>query len=199
MDGKRFDSLARTIGRRRSRRGAFQALSAAALTAISARIGLSEEPVAAAQVTTERRFNCSAVGKRCNGNDSNCCSGRCEGKGAKKGKKKKGKKKKDRKDKSKCVAHDDGGCTSGEDTCATGIAVACGHRGNGGCFQTTGNAGFCSQIDGGSSPPRFACADCNRDQDCVDQGFGNDAACVVCNSNCEFQNNNATACVGPED
>jgi len=197
MDGKRFDSLARTIGRRRSRRGAIQALAAAALTAASVRVGLSEEPVAAAQVTTERRFGCSAVGDSCNGNDSNCCSGRCEGKKEKK--KKKGKRdRKDRRDKSRCVAHDEGGCTGGEDTCSDGLQVACGRRGDGACFQTTGNAGFCGQIDRGS-PPSFACADCNRDQDCVDQGFGSDAACVICDSDCRFQNNNNTACVGPED
>ena len=200
MDGNRFDSLARSIGRRRTRRDAVQALAAAALTAASVRVGLSEEPVAAAQVTTERRFNCSAVGQSCNGRDSSCCSGRCEGKEKKKRKGgKKGKRdRKDRRDKSRCVAHDENGCTGGQDTCATGLQVACGRRGNGACFQTTGNAGFCGQIDGGGAP-NFACATCERDQDCVDQGFGGDAACVVCDSDCRFQNASNTACVGPED
>ena len=85
MDSNRFDSLAKTIGRRRSRRSAFQALAATALTAASVRLGLSEEPAAAAQVTTERRFDCLAVGDSCNGKDDKCCSGRCEGKKGKKG------------------------------------------------------------------------------------------------------------------
>ena len=63
MDGKRFDSLARTVGRRRSRRDAFQALAAAGLAAAAARLRLGTEPAAEAQVTVERRFNCAAVGK----------------------------------------------------------------------------------------------------------------------------------------
>ena len=45
MDGNRFDSLARTVGRRRSRRGAFQALAPQRLSAAAAiRIGLGAEP-----------------------------------------------------------------------------------------------------------------------------------------------------------
>ena len=200
MDSKRFDSLARMVGRRRSRRGAFQALAAAALAATSARIGLSTEPAAAAQVTAERRFDCVAVGQTCNGNDSRCCSGRCEGKKEKKRKRgKKGKRdRNDRRDRSRCVAHDESGCTSGQDTCSNGLAVACGFRGRGGCFQTTGNASFCGQIEGGS-PPRFRCETCTKDQDCEALGYGRGAACVVCESDCAFRNNGATACVGPED
>ena len=116
MDGNRFDSLARTVGRRRSRRDAFQALAAAGLSAAAARIGLAQSQ-SPAQVTVERRFDCNAVGDKCNGKDSNCCSGSCEGKGSKKGKHGK----RDRKDNSKCVAHDEGGCVSGgQDTCHWG-------------------------------------------------------------------------------
>ena len=200
MDASRFDSLSKTVGRRRSRRGAFQALASAALTAASARVGLmSEEPAVAAQVTVERRFDCLAVGQSCNGKDSRCCSGRCEGQKGKKGKKgKNGRRSRDRDDKSKCVAHDEDICTSGQDTCANNSAVACGFRGRGGCFQTTGNAGFCARIEG-SSPPNFRCEDCITDNDCVSLGFGRNAACVVCERDCRFRNTNGTACVGPED
>jgi hypothetical protein len=193
MDGIRFDSLARTVGRRRSRREAFQALAATGLSAAAARIGLVSEPVAG-QVSVERRFDCAAVDEKCNGKGSNCCSGRCQGNGAKNGKHGKH----DRKDKSKCVAHDEGGCTSSQDTCATGLAVACGSRGRGGCFQTSGKAGFCGQVEG-QIPPRLNCEVCTKDKDCDALGYGPGAACVVCESNCEFRNNNATACVGPED
>src|SRR5829696_1487983 len=127
MDSKRFDSLAKTVGRRRSRRSAFQALAAAALTTASVRVGLSEEPAVAAKVTSERQFDCLNVGQACNGKDSKCCSGRCEGQKAKKGKKgKDGRRRRDREDNSKCVAHDEGGCTAGQDTCASGLQVACG-------------------------------------------------------------------------
>ena len=194
MDSKRFDSLTKRIGRRRSRRDAFRVLAAAGLAAAAARIGLGTEP-AAAQVTLEQRFNCKAVGEKCNGKDSACCSGKCQGKGAKKDKKNK----RNRKDKSKCVAHDQGSCTGTQDTCDTGIRVPCGSGSSGGCLQTTGRANFCGQIQNGESPPRIACRDCEKDTDCVTLGFGRDAACVVCDSRCEFENSKATACVGAWD
>ena len=201
MDSKRFDSLARTVGRRGSRRSAFQALAAAALTAASARVGLSEEPAVAAQLTTERRFDCLAVGDSCNGNDSRCCSGRCEGQKGKKAKKgKDGRRRRGRDDKSKCVAHDEDICTAGQDTCSdisNGVAVPCGFRSRGACFQTTGKAGFCGRIEGGS-PPRFRCENCTRDTDCQALGYGGDSACVVCETDCQFRTTNATACVGSE-
>src|SRR5215212_2314177 len=195
MDGKRFDSLARRVGRRRSRRDAFQALAAAGLTAASARIGLGTEPAVASQITVERQFNCNAVGEKCNGKDSNCCSGRCQGKGAKKDKHGK----RDRKDKSQCVAHDQAGCIAGQNTCNDGKRVPCGGGTGGGCLKTTGNASFCGQIQTGQSPPRLKCFNCEKDSDCVKGGFGKDAACVVCESSCEFENNNATACAGAWD
>jgi hypothetical protein len=191
MDSKRFDSLAKMIGRRRSRRDAFQALAAAGLAAAATRTGLAAEPATAAQVAVERRFDCKAVGEKCNGKDSACCSGRCQGKGAKKGRRGK----KDRRDKSKCVAHDQGGCTGDHDTCLNSQAVACGFRARGGCLQTTGNANFCGEIEG-SSPPRLRCEVCTTDKDCENLGYGRGAACVVCESDCEFRNNNATACAG---
>jgi hypothetical protein len=203
MDSKRFDSLARTVGRRRSRRSAFQALAAAALTAASARVGLSEEPaVAADEVTVERHFGCLNVGQACNGDDGKCCSGRCEGKPARRGKRtKNGTRRRDRTDQSKCVAHDEAECTTGQDTCSdasNGVAVPCGFRGRGACFQTTGNAGFCGRIEGGN-PPRFRCEECTKDSECVALGYGADSACVVCETDCQFRTKNATACVGPED
>jgi hypothetical protein len=191
MDSKRFDSLAKKIGRRRSRREAFQALAAAGLAAAATRIGLGTEP-AAAEVTVEQRFNCKAVGEKCNGKDSACCSGRCQGKGVKKGGKRG---KRDRRDRSKCVAHDQSTCTGDQDTCFNSQAVACGFRGRGGCLQTTGNANFCGEISGGS-PPRLRCEVCTKDKDCEALGYGQGAACVVCESECEFRNNNATACAG---
>lgn len=198
MDSRRFDSLARTVGRRRSRRSAFQALAAAALTAASVRVGLSEDPVVAAEVTTERHFGCLNVGQACNGDDSRCCSGRCEGRPAKRGKRgKNGRRRRNREDRSLCVAHDEAECTAGQDTCVDGLAIACGFRGRGACFQTTGNAGFCGRIEG-AKPPALRCEVCTKDDDCVALGYGGDSACVVCQSECRFRNENATACVGSE-
>jgi hypothetical protein len=198
MDGKRFDSLARRVGRRRSRRDAFQALAAAGLAAAATRIGLATEPAEAAQANVERRFSCAAVGEKCNGKGSNCCSGKCKGKGAKKGQKgKKGRR--DRRDKSHCVAHDQGSCTADQDSCASGKRVACGGGTGGGCMKTTGKASFCGQLQTGQQPPRLQCFNCEKDQDCVNAGFGSGAACVVCESSCEFENGNATACAGAWD
>jgi hypothetical protein len=197
MDSIRFDNLAKMVGRRTSRRGALYRLTAAALAAFAARTVAPVRP-AAAQVTSED-FGCSNVGAKCNGRDSKCCSGRCVGQPAQKGRKRKnGKRRRNKPDRSRCQAHNEGGCTSGQDTCINGIQIACGRGGQGACFQTTGNAGFCGRVTG-PTPPNFQCMVCNRDQDCVNQGFGGGAACVVCFSDCRFNNANATACVGPAD
>ena len=200
MDGKRFDSLARTVGRRRSRRDAFQALAAAGLAAAAVRIGLTTERTEAAQVAVEQRFDCKVVGEKCNGKDSACCSGRCQGKGAKKGRRRKnGKRRKDSRDRSKCVAHDQGTCTAGQDTCESG-RVPCGRGSDGGCLQTTGNAPFCGEVRSfGSGPPLLSCEVCEKDSDCVALNYGRGAACVVCESFCRTENSKSTACAGAWD
>ncbi len=109
-------------------------------------------------------FGCLNVGQACNGKDDKCCSGICDGKKPKKGKK----------DKSKCVAHNVNSCNEAADIC-NGVLALCGLEGA--CVKTTGNAPFCAA---GNSE----CGFCQRDIDCVNQGFGVGAACVVCNSEC---------------
>lgn len=109
-------------------------------------------------------FGCLDVGQACNGDDTRCCSGICDG----------GKPKKGKNDKSRCVAHNVNSCDDAFDVCA-GVAVTCGLAGA--CFKTTGNAPFCAGGDG-------VCIPCQRDADCVAQGFGVAAACVVCDSEC---------------
>ena len=109
-------------------------------------------------------FGCLDVGQACNGNDDNCCSGTCDGNKPKKGKK----------DKSRCEAHNVNSCDDAFDTCE-GVPATCGLAGA--CFKTTGNAPFCAGGNG-------ECRPCNRDIDCLIQGFGVGAACVVCNSEC---------------
>ena len=66
-------------------------------------------------------------------------------------------------------------------------------------MKTTGNASFCGQVQTGQQPPRLQCFNCEKDSECESAGFGRGAACVVCESNCDFENNNATACVGAWD
>jgi hypothetical protein len=200
VDDKRFDILARSVGRAASRRKALRTVALATLGAAAAKVGLGTDATIAEEVTIENRYGCTNVGGACNGKDSQCCSSRCEGKGKGKKKKKKGKhnRRRDRRDKSQCVAHDEGGCSTGQDTCSgNGLQVPCGRGGRGACFITTGNASFCGQIQGGI-PPAFNCFDCNQDQDCVNAGYGRDSACVICETNCRFTSNQ-TACVGPAD
>jgi hypothetical protein len=110
-------------------------------------------------------FCCLDVGKACNGKDTNCCSGICDGKKPKHGEK----------DKSRCAAHNDGGCQPDLDACILGVAI---DRGTDGvCFQTTGRAGFCA---GGTG----ACTSCQKDTDREALGFGPGSACVVCSLAC---------------
>lgn len=109
-------------------------------------------------------FGCLNVGQACNGKNDKCCSGICDGKRPKKGKK----------DKSKCAGHDASTCQPGFDLCL-GVFAIC--SGAGVCTTTTGNAPFCA---GGSG----ICTRCSRDTDCEAAGFGLGAACIVCNSEC---------------
>jgi hypothetical protein len=103
-------------------------------------------------------FGCVDVGKACRGDDTNCCSGICDGNKPKKGKK----------DRSRCVAHNTGGCQPDQDFCLT--AQPCGTGGF--CTRTTGAAGFCLM------PATGVCADCTKDTDC-EAVLGPGAACVV--------------------
>jgi hypothetical protein len=205
MDSDRFDSLARSVGVTATRRAALRTLAVAAIGAAGVRFGTPAEPVGAEgaragdgeseEVKPENLFGCKNEGDSCNGDGSQCCSGRCEGKKGKKGKKgKNGKKKKDRPDRSKCVSHNAGPCQKGQDACVQGqAAVSCGENIPGVCFQTTGKSEFCGRQ--GQAPPGFACATCNNDQDCLNLGWPRDSACVVCTTMCGFTT--TTACVGP--
>lgn len=123
-------------------------------------------------------FGCVAVGRHCLGNSANCCSGICEGKKPKKGKK----------DTSVCVAHDNAGvCFPDADFCTIGQRVLCNPANvNCICLLTTGNADFCGDVTGSENPDAI-CRDCVRDTDCQDE-FGPGAACVVVGGVC------STAC-----
>jgi hypothetical protein len=162
MDASRFDALARSLIQGASRRGLLRGLGAAALSAVVLRRPWS----AAAKKKPKKKlkknaFGCVDVGKACRGKDSVCCSGICQGKKPKKGKK----------DKSRCVAHDVLDCAPGADNCG-GVPFNCGPQLNGVCLQTTGKASFCAD-------PSLECLACKKDTDCV-ASEGPGAACVVC-------------------
>ncbi len=122
-------------------------------------VGLLAEP---AEAGKKRRapqlneFGCVDVGKGCRGKDELCCSGICQGKAPKRGKR----------DRSKCVAHNTGGCLPGQET----VATPCGTGGF--CARTTGNAGFCLM------PATGICTNCRKDAEC-EAALGPGAACVL--------------------
>jgi hypothetical protein len=166
MDVHRFDALTRRLAAASSRRTLLTGLAVLGSTIefvlgerASAKKGKKRKKV------KRNTFGCVNVGRFCK-QDSQCCSGICQGKLGKK----------------KCKAHDTGSCQAGQDSCL-GPSVSCGMGRN--CFRTTGNASFCTAVAG-------TCFPCNRDPDCPEEEFGPRAACVVCASEC--LQNGGTAC-----
>jgi hypothetical protein len=117
------------------------------------------------------QYGCLNVGQACRGNSALCCSGICEGKAPRKGKR----------DRSRCVSHHLGTCTPQTNSCQTGIDVRCA-EGNvlSACTRTTGNAAFCADISNGTTSH---CRVCSKDADCQGE-FGPTAACVVLDGGC---------------
>lgn len=161
MNVSRFDAVTRSLASRPSRRTILVGLAALATTA------LRLPSTAVAGKRKNRRgnklqrnsFGCVDVGLRCRGNSANCCSGICQGKKPKRGKR----------DRSRCVAHDGGSCPQEPDACVEPGQI-CGPLGV--CGLTTGKACFCAAISG-------LCAVCQKDADCVALGWGANAACIV--------------------
>ena len=163
MEGTRFDLLARTMAGRTRRRF---------LTGLAGTLGLAVVVESDAEAGKRNKhsklkrnaYGCVDVGKPCRGNSANCCSGVCNGKKPKKGKK----------DRSRCVAHNTGACQEGFDACK-GVDVTCGTGGL--CLETTGKASFCGD------PDTDVCAACSRDADC-EAMLGPGAACIFCAALC---------------
>lgn len=168
MEQHRFDQIARTLSTLQSRRGLLGALGLGALV-------LPETAGARKKKKKKAKFNefgCVNVGDFCK-NNSQCCSGLCEGK--------KGKK--------RCSAHDSSTCQSGQNACDDAEAVPCVSSAGAlmaACDTTTGNAPYCS-ADGDCFP-------CKKDADCV-AFCGPQAACIQCAA-CADEGV-VTACVGP--
>lgn len=174
MEHDRFDQLARSLSRKRSRRalagllglGTLGLAGGARVEVTSARKKKNKKKV------KKNELGCVDVGKFCK-NAGQCCSGICQGK----------------KDNKKCKAHGESTCVSGQvESFCGGTNVTCqtpnGNEGQ--CDTTTGNAGYCV-ADGD-------CFACRKDADCVTQ-CGADAACIQCAGCVET---GGFACVGPE-
>jgi hypothetical protein len=171
----RVDNLAPSLERHAPRRAALGVLGGA-LAALLSRLGIeggeARKGKKAKQKPKLNAFGCVNVGSRCLGNSANCCSGICEGRKPKKGKK----------DKSRCVAHSTLDCPAGIDFCQ-GDDNVCG-TGFGRCYQTTGQASFCGSA--------WACIACTKDTDC-EPVAGAGAACIVCPDGCPQTGTNCAA------
>ena len=138
-----------------SRRDVLRGLTT--LTPVLARV--LAEPAEAGNRRRAPQLNelgCVDVGKACRGKDELCCSGICQGRKPKRGKR----------DRSKCIAHNTGGCLPGQEA----VATPCGTGGF--CATTTGNAGFCYM------PATGRCTNCRKDVEC-ETVLGPGSACVV--------------------
>lgn len=170
MDATRFDRLTRLVTDASSRRDLLRGLAGATLGTAAIRLPGSADAKKKQEKHKKKRkkpmlnaFGCLNVGQACGGNSDRCCSGICQGKRPKKGKK----------DRSTCAAHNVGVCTATQDACAGG-SLSCGA--NATCYRTTGNASFCGTAFGAS------CTACAKDTDCEGE-FGPGAACLRC-ANC---------------
>jgi hypothetical protein len=177
MGDARFDLLIRSRFTGRSRRSVFAGL-ASGLSAILPLACGGEVAARKKRKNTRKKplrrnsFGCVNVGGTCRGNSANCCSGICQGKKPRKGKK----------DRSRCVAHNALDCPAGADFCQ-GDDDFCG-TGFGRCYQTTGQASFCGSA--------WACIACTKDTDC-EPVAGVGAACIVCPTGCPQTGTNCAA------
>jgi hypothetical protein len=193
LDSFHFDDLIRWLGNASPRRRLLGGLAGSALGLVATRLpDLAQAKKKHKHNGKKARlarneFGCVDVGGACQGNGSNCCSGLCDGKKPKKGKK----------DMSACVAHDDAGiCFADSDTCTVGQSVPCSADNDAcDCVLTTGKAGFCGDFTAG---PQALCRDCAKDADCEDE-FGAGAACVLLGGVCTpfCPDTGRTACVPP--
>jgi hypothetical protein len=159
MHATRIDALARTLGDHASRRMVLGGV----LATLGRDVARAARNKNRKQQLKRNQFGCVNGGGKCRGKDGNCCSGICDGKKPKKGKK----------DKSTCVGHDASTCQPGQDTCA-GTFFACPNSNSpfARCVITTGNAPYCAGD--------VTCRTCARDTDCPPAEFESGAACIVC-------------------
>lgn len=191
MSQNRFRDMTHTLVSLPSRRDLFRGLAGAGL-------GLAIAPLAdlvEARKKRKRRkkkanppqpnaFGCLSVGVACS-SEAECCSGICAG--AKK---------------KTCQAHGTANCPQNH----VGICLAttdeipvlkCGNNDLCFCYTTTAGSNFC-----GDRGPRLndmrACADCQKDADCVALGFPVGSACApVGNGYCSGRCPSGMACLPP--
>lgn len=168
MDVVRFDALTRTLGTGASRRRVLGGvLAALGLGALAPAGGVAKKKNR--KKAKPNAFGCLNVGQKCRGKDAKCCSGICQGKKPKKGKR----------DTSTCAPHNTGICR--QDSCSVGQNVPCNPANERClCVVTTGEANFCANF---TVPAEQLCRVCSKDRDC-EVAFGPGAACIVLGGLC---------------
>jgi hypothetical protein len=158
MDAAQFDRFTASLPRRSALGGVF---------ALALGVSAAE---AKKKKAKPNQFGCLNVGQPCRGKASQCCSGICEGKKPKKGKK----------DKRKCAGHNEGGCSPERNVCTAADPALAGCNANNEvavCFATTGSGVFCGSLVAFSEATN--CQVCARDSDCTAGGFPPGSACVL--------------------
>jgi hypothetical protein len=188
MHATRFDALTRSLGTGASRRGFLGAVLTTVGLGLLGPAGVVAKDRKKKKKKKRRKgpspnfFGCLNVGQKCRGKDSKCCSGICQGKKPKKGKR----------DRSKCVGHDESTCLAGQQApnCSGAAFVACTTSAglDGICATTTGKAAYCFGAGG--------CFPCKRDRDCH-AVCGPRSACISCRADCAPLSD--TACVSVSD
>jgi hypothetical protein len=166
LNGHHFDDLIRSLSAsRRSLLSGGLALAAGWLGVFDATAKNKRK-----KKSQKNAFRCLNVGQKCAGKNGKCCSGICQGKKPKKGKK----------DRSTCVAHNAGICVAEADSCTVGEVQCKPSNPSCLCTLTTGNAGVCAAFSGGTAGH---CRVCRKDTDCEPE-FGPGAACLVMGGAC---------------
>lgn len=189
MHPMQFDRLTRLLDVSVPRRGVLAlGISAVGLGASHHEARLARKKKKAAP----NEFGCLNVGQPCRGKDSSCCSGVCQGKKPKPGKR----------DNRKCAGHNEGQCSLTRDLCAVSEPVLARCNPNNlesYCFVTTGQGAVCGLTADFTND--LNCRACARDSDCTAAGFPPGSACVVMNAGPVSCGNCATtnfrACMPP--
>jgi hypothetical protein len=161
----RFDRLARSLTVGTSRRSALAL--AAGVVGLASSLPDDSSAKKKNKKAKPNEFGCLNVGQPCRGKSTNCCSGICQGKKPKKGKR----------DKSRCVGHNEGLCTPELNVCTINDPALSVCNTDAVCLETTGRGVFC----GTNIPFSEAgnCRACSRDTDCVAFGFPPGSACAL--------------------
>ena len=133
------------------------------------------------------QYGCVEVGQPCRGDNTNCCSGICQGAAPAEG----------QPDDSRCIAHGAGTCSQqGPGVCLSQNPnlLTCNNE-NCVCWRTTAGSNFCGERFGSALSKE---SECRRDADCDALGFPPGTACApVSEGYCSGITTTGMACMIP--